>query len=198
MPRLSSRTPPRQQRSRDKRDRILATTAALLAEMPYDAIGTKLIAERSGVAVGSLYRYFADKTAIVQALTLRWLDRMVDVLDTALADPPPCASDLVDRVVDAYAEFYRREPGFREVWFGGAGTVRLDPSVGDAHDELLATRLRATLTERYGWDGTEVRIRTAIKVGDHLLNEAFRADPDGSPELLAELKLLLRRYLALE
>ncbi|BCJ34606.1 TetR family transcriptional regulator [Actinocatenispora thailandica] len=193
---MSSRGTPRQQRSRAKRDQILDATATLLAELPYPEIGTKLIAERAGVSVGSLYRYFADKDEIARALVLHWLDRMITVLDGALADPPPAAGDLVDRVVDAFARFYRSEPGFHQVWFFSGPAGHLDRAVGDAHDAALATRLRAALaTPRYRIDVSMRRARIAVSIGDKLLSEAFRDDPDGDREIVAELKVVLRGYL---
>ncbi|WP_207129046.1 TetR/AcrR family transcriptional regulator [Actinocatenispora comari] len=192
---MSSRGTPRQQRSRAKRDQILDTTAALLAELPYPEIGTKLIAERAGVSVGSLYRYFADKDEITRALVLHWLERMLAVLDGALVDPPAAPGELVDRVVDAFARFYRSEPGFHQIWFFSGPAGNLDRSVGDAHDTALATRLRAALADRYAVDVSPRQALVAVSVGDKLLSEAFRDDPDGDPEIVAELKLILRRYL---
>lgn len=192
---MSSRTPPRQERSRAKREQILATTAALLAERPYHEIGTKLIAERSGVAVGSLYRYFADKSEITNALVLRWLDRMLGVLDTALTRPPRRPETLIDRIVDAYAEFYRSEPGFHQVWFVGGTAVHLAREVSDAHDEQIAGRIRGALAERYGVAVSRRQARVAVSVGDCLLNEAFRDDPAGDAGILAELTRVLARYL---
>jgi AcrR family transcriptional regulator len=193
---VSSRGTPRQQRSRANRDQILDTTAALLAELPYPEIGTKLIAERAGVSVGSLYRYFADKDEITRALVLHWLDRMLAVLDDALVDPPAAPGELVDRVVDAFARFYRSEPGFHQVWFFSGPAGHLDRSVGDAHDTALATRLRAALADpRYAVDVSLRQALVVVSVGDKLLSEAFRDDPDGDPEIVAELKLILRRYL---
>src|SRR5215471_3682199 len=56
---------PQQSRSREKVARILATTARLLEQRPYEEIGTKLIAAEAGVSVGILYRFFPDKEAIV-------------------------------------------------------------------------------------------------------------------------------------
>lgn len=192
---MSSRTSPRQERSRAKRDQILATTAALLTELPYHEIGTKLIAERSGVAVGTLYRYFADKTEITDALVLRWLDRMLGVLDGALTRPPRRPETLIDRIIDAYADFYRSEPGFHQVWFVGGTAVHIARDVSDAHDEAIAGRIRTVLADRYGVAVTRRQARTAVSVGDCLLNEAFRDDPGGDAGTLAELKLVLRRYL---
>lgn len=194
----ASQPAPRQERSRAKRDRILTTTAQLLAELPYEQIGTKLIAERSGVAIGSLYRYFTDKSAIVTALAVRWLDEMVGVLARSLADPPAELAALIDRIVEAYAEFWRQEPGFHQLWYGAVPGLRIPAETTDDNDEQLVSLLFPVLVARYSLpDGPAMRLRTgvAVTVTSTLLNEAFRHDPHGDPGLLAELKLLLRRYL---
>ena len=65
---MPDRSEPQQTRSRDKLDRILAAAAGLLAELPYQEVSTRLIAERAGVSVGSLYRYFPDRDSIAEAL----------------------------------------------------------------------------------------------------------------------------------
>src|SRR2546430_11593034 len=46
----------------------------------YDGLTTTLLAERAGVAIGSVYQFFPDKRAIVQALTLRSLQGYLDRL----------------------------------------------------------------------------------------------------------------------
>jgi AcrR family transcriptional regulator len=194
---MDTRTAPQQQRSRDKYDRVLAATAALLEELPYEVIGTKLIASRAGVSVGSLYRFFVDKQAIVDALAQHWLDRLVEVMDEQLAALPPEPDELVERLVDAYARFWRAEPGFRKVWFATWFTV--SPGAGHSNDLQLIDRLHSALAGPYGISDPALRHRLEVAIGvtEHLLNLAFKRDPDGDPALLAELKLLLKRYLAI-
>jgi AcrR family transcriptional regulator len=63
--------PPRQQRSREMVERLLDATAATLAERGLDNTTTNHIAERAGVSIGSLYQYFSDKQALVEALLER-------------------------------------------------------------------------------------------------------------------------------
>src|ERR1700716_1743894 len=62
---------PVQQRSAKRVEQMLEACAALIDELGYDGVTTTLIAERAGVAVGSLYQFFPDKRAVVQALTQR-------------------------------------------------------------------------------------------------------------------------------
>lgn len=65
------RRPPQQKRSREMVERLLDATAATLAERGLDNTTTNHIAERAGVSIGSLYQYFPDKQALIEALLER-------------------------------------------------------------------------------------------------------------------------------
>jgi AcrR family transcriptional regulator len=62
---------PRQQRSRELVNRLVDATAAVIVERGLDGTTTNHIAERAGVSVGSLYQYFPDKEALLEALLER-------------------------------------------------------------------------------------------------------------------------------
>jgi AcrR family transcriptional regulator len=59
---------PKQERSRAIVDSILAATEELLKNESPEALTTNRIAERAGVSIGSLYRYFPNKDAILGSL----------------------------------------------------------------------------------------------------------------------------------
>lgn len=62
---------PRQQRSRELVERLLDATAAVVVERGVQHTTTNHIAERAGVSIGSLYQYFPDKEAMLEALLER-------------------------------------------------------------------------------------------------------------------------------
>jgi AcrR family transcriptional regulator len=70
-----------------KRDAILDAALELFAERTFDGTPVPLIAERAGVGAGTIYRYFEDKTALVNALYQRWK------LEMAARITPPGAID---------------------------------------------------------------------------------------------------------
>lgn len=74
-PRRSERTPrraPQRRTSEEIVDAILDAAAQLIGETGNLAgMTTNHVAERAGVSIGSLYRYFPDKESIVAALDLR-------------------------------------------------------------------------------------------------------------------------------
>ncbi len=62
------RVAPKQARARETVRHILDTAALLLEEVGVDAFNTNLLAERAGVRVRTVYRYFPNKTAVILAL----------------------------------------------------------------------------------------------------------------------------------
>jgi AcrR family transcriptional regulator len=65
------RKAPRQRRARQTVDFILDAAAYILAERGLDGFTTNHIAERAGVNISSLYQYFPNKLAILEALQVR-------------------------------------------------------------------------------------------------------------------------------
>ena len=56
----------------ERRDRILAVARELAAAGGYDAVVMRDVAERSGVALGTLYRYFASKDHLLAEVLVAW------------------------------------------------------------------------------------------------------------------------------
>jgi TetR/AcrR family transcriptional regulator, mexJK operon transcriptional repressor len=60
--------PPKQERSRRKREALLRSGLALFAERGYDATTVDNIAAQAGVAVGGFYQYFSSKQQLLLVL----------------------------------------------------------------------------------------------------------------------------------
>lgn len=70
------RNRPRQARSIARVETLLDAAEEVFEEVGFDAATTNLVAERAEVPVGSLYRWFPDKSALAEALTDRYLDEL--------------------------------------------------------------------------------------------------------------------------
>ena len=68
---LGLRKEPRQARARQTYEKILNATAMLLDEVGVDGINTNLIAEKAGVNISAIYKYFPNKYAILSTLAIR-------------------------------------------------------------------------------------------------------------------------------
>lgn len=72
------------------RQRILAAAGEVFAERGLDATMDE-VAERAGVGVGTVYRRFPSRDALVVALFEERLDQYVRLAEDCLADPDPAA-----------------------------------------------------------------------------------------------------------
>ena len=63
--------PPRQERSREKLERVLAAVEELLREQLFEALSMAEIAEHAGVSVGTIYTRFRAKDELLPALFAR-------------------------------------------------------------------------------------------------------------------------------
>jgi AcrR family transcriptional regulator len=67
----SVRKTPRQPRARASVDFVLQAAAQVLEATGEAGFNTNAVAARAGVSIGTLYRYFPDKAAILRALAMR-------------------------------------------------------------------------------------------------------------------------------
>lgn len=188
---------PVQQRSAQRVERMLAACANLIDEVGYDGVTTTLIAERAGVAVGSLYQFFPDKRAVVQALTARNLDRFMTLIGERLAETTLAHWwDAVDLVFDAYVEMYRDVPGFTQIRFGDVVDLRLLDDRRD-NNTVIADRLAGLLADQFHRSLDELRlpISVSVEIADGILNLAFRRKLFDEDTMIAEAKRVVRAYL---
>lgn len=188
---------PVQGRSVARVNRMLDACAQLVDEVGYDGLTTTLLAERAGVAIGSVYQFFPDKRAIVQALTLRNLEAYLQRLSNRLSQEQSTHWwGAVDAAIDEYIAMYRTTPGFRTLHFGDVVDVHLLDDERD-NNAVIAARIAALLNERYELRGerTEFALGIAVEAADALIKMAFRRSPNGDVAVLDEARALIKDYL---
>lgn len=139
---------PRQERSQQTQERLLVALESLLDRRVFEKITIQDIAEEAGVAVGTIYRRFRNKEALLPVLYRR-LDRKMEdwaasvwrgMTRTAAGEDDGGLRDVLRRLVSAHVRFYRdNAPILRTLYL----QVRLD---GELADPTVATRRR----ELYG------------------------------------------------
>jgi AcrR family transcriptional regulator len=82
-PRGSRRIVPRQARARASVEAIIEAAAQVLETAGEAGFNTNAVAERAGVSIGALYRYFPDKQAVLVALA----ERERDAFEASLTAP---------------------------------------------------------------------------------------------------------------
>ncbi|HZN76417.1 MAG TPA: TetR family transcriptional regulator [Micromonosporaceae bacterium] len=177
---------------------MLDACAELVDEIGYEALTTTLLAERAGVAIGSVYQFFPDKRAVVQALTLRNIEAYLDRLSLRLREGDFAHWwDAVDAAIDEYIAMHRSVAGFRTLHFGDVVDVHLLDEERD-NNAVIADQLTALLVSELGVADTprlNFALTIAVEAADALIKLAFRRDPDGDDQVLVEAKALVREYL---
>lgn len=177
---------------------MLAACAELIDELGYDGVTTTLIAERAGVAVGSLYQFFPDKRAVVQALTQQNLDHFLTAIHDALSDVQMTHWwEAADVVFDHYVQMHREVPAFSQIRFGDVVDLRLIDGQRE-NNTVIAEGLTALLAERFELPAEEISLRVSVanEIGDSVLNLAFRRKLFSEDVVLAEAKKVVRAYLS--
>jgi AcrR family transcriptional regulator len=189
---------PTQARSRERLRRVLDAADQVLSTDGADAFTTTRIAQVAGVPVGSVYRYFPDKEAIVEALATRYWAEFADLVAAAAdADEQSPLDDPLGAVLDALAAGLRARPGFLALWFGGLRTERIRDATRPTRNAIAASVSRILAVH---WPRSPARDRAAaarmvVLAGDGLLREAFRTSPGGDRQILAESRVMLHAYV---
>lgn len=190
---------PTQARSRRRVEGILDAAAALVVEQGVEALTTRGIARTAGVPVASLYQYFADKDAVLLALTERDMVEMDEQVLADLADLPAdeqTVAGVVRATMAAFVKVYDRRPAFVEIYLRG----RTNPAIaqfGREHNARVARTLRA-----YAVDAglarpelTDARAELAVEIGDRVFQLAYEHRAGGDRALVAEGATMVTAYL---
>ncbi len=165
--------PPRQERSRRKRDALLQSALALFSERGYEQTSIEDIAHHAGVAVGSFYQHFASKRQILLVL----MDQLLQ--EASMLTFEAKSADLHD-IRDGIAHLVRQ--ALQVDWaYAGAYRAWREAAVRDRELQALYQQIEA-------WTAQQLTLLFQAL----LFVPGARQDVDGKT-LAWELALLLLR-----
>ncbi len=194
------RRQPRQARSQERVNQILDVAEQLFITEGYSTTTTNAIAARAKVPIGSLYQFFPDKGAIVQALARRYgelLHQRFIALHTAETISLPLA-DYVEQVINATEQFFSDYPGYYAIFMQVQTTLPELEAIESAADAQLIQDWAIILSESYPGlqpvDYQAIAFTLVQAIGTLLWlslsqNQIFRQ------RLVAETKRLMLSYL---
>ncbi len=188
--------------STNTRDRLLAAARALIEGGGYGAASVIAIADRAGVAAGTLYRHFPSKEDLFVEVFRSVCAREERAMRVAAARMPPEASaaERLETVLESFAQRALRNP--RLAWALIAEPV--DPRVDaerlayrERYAELIATGLEAGIVAAE-LPPQNVRLTAAALVGGcgEALVGPLSPLGDGAPEeeeIVQSLRIFVRR-----
>jgi AcrR family transcriptional regulator len=197
---LTPRRKPSQERSRDRVERILDATAALLGKTPVDKITTAAIAEGAGVPIGSVYQYFPNKLAVLAELARRVMEQ-VDAKTASLSTTDFGVlpwDQAIDRAIDATMQGYAEQPGYLQLLLSIRPTPEFRLITDESNERVAAMlALHPALQAVIPPDQIRLVTRAAIQAANSLQDWALsEEDPDLTNRIISEMKTLLKGYLA--
>jgi AcrR family transcriptional regulator len=197
---LGMRRQPSQARSQQRVKQILLVAEQLFIREGYDAVTTNAIASGAQVPIGSLYQFFPDKTAILQALVLRYMEALQERF-VALHTPEVCQASLpayVDAVIATSVKFFADYPGYHAIFNQVQGMVPELDAIESAADHLLIQAWAQILAESHpglaAADYQAIAFTLVQSVG-MLLWLSLSQKPDFQERLIAETRRLMLSYL---
>jgi|EndMetStandDraft_8_1072994.scaffolds.fasta_scaffold191787_1 AcrR family transcriptional regulator len=180
------RRAPVQARSRQTVARILDAAAAIADEQGVDAVTTRSIADRAGVSYPSLYRFFADREAILDELMERHCAE-IDARCVAAEQTWEITSiaELLNNELELHVDYYRKHPGAAGLWMGGRASAtvikhvhaRMQTLADRLHDILVAAGLIPADTDRRA-------MLVAVEMADRMLELSYRDNDDFDQAIL--------------
>lgn len=79
-----------------RRQRVLVSALELAADGGYEAVQMRDVATRAGVALGTIYRYFPSKDALLAAAMVEWMED----LERRVSQRAPSGDTTTERVYD--------------------------------------------------------------------------------------------------
>ncbi|MBV7703664.1 TetR/AcrR family transcriptional regulator [Nocardia nova] len=96
---------PTQERAKATREQILDTAARLFGERGIANTSTNRIAAEAGMSIGTVYRYFSDRTVIVEELLARLLENIEKRATDSIFDRSDATMhELTARLLNSIAE----------------------------------------------------------------------------------------------
>lgn len=196
------RPSPKQERAQATFERLLDVAGALLAEVGIEGISTNLICARAGVTPPALYRYFADKYAVLEALGNRLMDRQNAVLEAWIARHAPrgiaALTDNVEELLRENSSVTQNEPGAAWILRALHASPRLIHVRLESHRYVTDRLVEAYLPLLPHADPEELwqRLRLSVELGfaaDEMLQEEDRLEQGRT---FRQVAALLRGALA--
>jgi AcrR family transcriptional regulator len=193
------RNEPVQARSTARLTALLDAAASAIDELGYERLTTAMVAERAGASIGTVYRYFPDRIAVLQALATRNLETVVKGIERAIADRRATTwREAVSGVFDGYVAAFRTQRGFASL--RGGDVLDLRPAAGaPTANSHIAEILMNGLSARFGTDSsaeTLFAFENAVEVQDALISRAFARTAKGDAAFLESGRELVLSILA--
>jgi len=189
------RRTPQQGRGARRVAQLLEAASSVMAEVGYQAATMTAIAERAGASIGTLYQYYPDKDAVLDALRVQYVKEFEAPWAALKAEGQKLdLKRLVDSMVDLFVEYIARRPAYLPLM-----TVPRN----SARDMGTRNRLREHLAGLFRERQPDLTHEEAFRIANMTMQVLKGLSPlfDGASAkekeaIIGEFKVLLVEYLS--
>ena len=165
------------------KEKLLEVSASIIEENGYGALSMKELAQKSGIAVGTIYNYFPDKNALLGAIVVQDWENLEKKLEGELAS----LSSLEEGIKLLYKSFLSFSQAHQNLFafFSHSSTQAYDASYRNFVEK--ASSLLEKLLARFGQGPTHCDCRMAAS----LFSLAIHYPDIPYPEIQEAVKKLL-------
>lgn len=195
---MTLRRTPTQARARETVEHLVATAGELLAEVGADDFTTNLLAERAGVRIATVYRYFPNKLSLIRELARRLADAWDQWFDDRLlADPETDWRSIWSGYIDTFVAGIAALPAGPAI----RAALHSQPELREIEQRdtqrLVARLSRALRSRDPSLDPRRVHVAAEILLESAIavLDRALSGSPRKRARRIEELKNMHLAYL---
>jgi AcrR family transcriptional regulator len=198
---LLEKNKPRQDRAKRTYEAILEAAAELLVEVGVERISTNLTAERAGITVPALYRYFPNKYAVLNALGAVLMDRQNEVAQQWFETH--MGGGNVEQILDNIYELLKMTYEVTREQTGGLEVIQSLRAVGPLQElrltshRLVASQLASLLgglLDRPVDDLLAIQARLSVDMSYAVVEMALEDDSLPHEQTLRQGALMIQLY----
>ena len=198
---LLEKNKPKQERAKRTYEAILTAAAELLVEVGVERISTNIVAERAGITVPALYRYFPNKYAVLNALSAACMDKQNAVFqqwfDQYLeqGDPQLLADEIYGLLKGTYDVTQEQVGGLEVVQ--ALRAVEPLREVRIASHRVVSSQFATIAAEFLGRPADELvmtQARLTVNLGYAVVEMAMEDQPLSAESILREGARMIQLY----
>ncbi len=163
-----------------RRQSVLAAALRLGAEGGYDAVQMRDVASTAGVALGTIYRYFPSKDALLAAAMVQWMED----LERRVTQNAPSGETTAERVYDVLRRgvaTIERQPKLAEAVIAA---ITSDDREGDSASIGSTDVMQRVMLRAFPSDVAPATQREIVKVLGHVWFSCLIAWSNGVGDLV--------------
>jgi AcrR family transcriptional regulator len=168
--------PTNAERGREVRARLIAAAQALIAEIGWNAVSTRLLAERAGIRSGLVHYHFESLRALLRQAAVEGMRPLLEAAAAGL-DAAPDPADAVEALLGEVDRYTGADPASLLVIEAYLAATR-DPDLRDQMRELMddfRTHLAAALARAGRTDSEDAAILIMAAIDGLLLHKSLDA-----------------------